>query len=198
MDGSVGPPLSRASRLVSCLSIEVFFGTSLLKMSNSSSPAAVAPLVEMFPQGVAAALLASGVIVSLLAAVIFATLAAHIPIAVITADFCVGLDYGLKHPNATSPIDMLMTCPKQPPGTAAQMAGSMAYFQTTTTNAACFILNTTLWEEISDNTDVSDLLFPNVGNLADSNARAMGGIIVFNDVEGGVKAEIVKMNVKKW
>ena len=71
MDGSVGPPLSRASRLVSCLSIEVFFGTSLLKMSNSSSPAAVAPLVEMFPQGVAAALLASGVIVSLLAAAYF-------------------------------------------------------------------------------------------------------------------------------
>jgi hypothetical protein len=55
--------------------------------------------------------------------------------------------------------------------------------------------NTLLWEEISDNTDVSDLLFPNVGNLSDSDSRAMGGIIVFNDVEGGTKADILLMNV---
>ncbi|MEJ8562147.1 LEPR-XLL domain-containing protein [Yoonia sp. GPGPB17] len=64
-----------------------------------------------------------------------------------------------------------------------------------TTVGAQNLLDTDYWQEISDNTDLSDVLFPDVGNLADSNSKALGGIIILNDVQGGVSATVDSMTV---
>ena len=45
------------------------------------------------------------------------------------------------------------------------------------------------WDRLTGQTDISDI-FPDVGNLAESNSRATGGLIVFNDVRGDVEGFI--------
>ncbi len=54
-----------------------------------------------------------------------------------------------------------------------------------TTNYA----DATLWDKM-DNQDFEDILFPNIGNLTDSNSSAIGGMVVMNDVRGEVEAYI--------
>ena len=49
----------------------------------------------------------------------------------------------------------------------------------------------TRWEKFAGGAaDPTDLLFPNIGNLTDSDARAFGFLVVMNDVRGGVEASI--------
>ena len=50
------------------------------------------------------------------------------------------------------------------------------------------------WMKLSS-TDLESLLFPNIGNLTDSNSRAYGGLVVYNDVRGQVSAYIVDATV---
>ncbi|WP_322892276.1 LEPR-XLL domain-containing protein, partial [Yoonia sp. 72] len=64
-----------------------------------------------------------------------------------------------------------------------------------TTTGALNLLDALYWEEISDDIDLSDALFPDLGNLSDSSSKAMGGIIILNDVQGGVSARIDRMTV---
>jgi Lipase len=48
-----------------------------------------------------------------------------------------------------------------------------------------------LWEKFAGGAaDPTDLLFPNIGNLTDSDARAFGFLVVMNDVRGAVQASI--------
>ena len=54
--------------------------------------------------------------------------------------------------------------------------------------------NTLLWEDVSTDIPITDI-FPNFGNLADSNAYAYGGVIVTNDVRSDATAQIIGVNV---
>ena len=49
--------------------------------------------------------------------------------------------------------------------------------------------DTANWTKLSSS-DLSNLLFPNIGNLTDSNSRAYGGLVVYNDARGQVSAYI--------
>ena len=49
--------------------------------------------------------------------------------------------------------------------------------------------DTANWTRLSTS-DLSNLLFPNIGNLTDSNSRAYGGLVVYNDARGQVSAYI--------
>src|SRR5690606_32996868 len=51
-----------------------------------------------------------------------------------------------------------------------------------------------LWNKL-DNQDFEDILFPNLGNLTDSNSMAMGGMVVMNEVRGEVEAYIESAEV---
>ena len=51
-----------------------------------------------------------------------------------------------------------------------------------------------LWRKLG-NQDFEDLLFPEVGNLTDSNSTAYGGMVVMNDVRGEVEAYISEAEV---
>ncbi|MGC9328427.1 MAG: hypothetical protein ACP5I1_12400, partial [Candidatus Hinthialibacter sp.] len=50
-------------------------------------------------------------------------------------------------------------------------------------------LNSDMWVRITGEPELSDL-FPNFGNLADSNAKAYGGMVVLNDVRGEAESYI--------
>lgn len=81
-------------------------------------------------------------LVILTTVVVWIVIGVHIPVAVSTADFCVGLDYGLKHPNASSPLDALVGCH----GTsgASKMANVTGYFTEAASQVACATLNNTM------------------------------------------------------
>jgi hypothetical protein len=81
-------------------------------------------------------------LVALITVVIWIAVGVHVPVAVATADFCVGLDYGLKHPNASSPLDILVGCHGQEG--AAKMTTTATYFTGATAQVACQTLNQTL------------------------------------------------------
>lgn len=74
--------------------------------------------------------------------ILWVAVGVHVPVSVSTADFCVGLDYGLKHPNASSPLDILVGCHAETG--AKKMADSAKYFEETSAHVACSTLNTTL------------------------------------------------------
>jgi Ca2+-binding RTX toxin-like protein len=50
------------------------------------------------------------------------------------------------------------------------------------------------WERITGNADIADV-FPNVGNLAESNSRATGGMVILNDVRSEVLSYITNADV---
>merc|ERR1711865_493223 len=74
--------------------------------------------------------------------VLWLAVGVHVPVSVGTADFCVGLDNGIRHPNASTPLDMLVGCHGE--AGAQKMADSTKYFQETSTRVACSTLNETL------------------------------------------------------
>ncbi|MBN2326053.1 MAG: LEPR-XLL domain-containing protein, partial [Candidatus Omnitrophica bacterium] len=55
-------------------------------------------------------------------------------------------------------------------------------------------LNSGLWVRITGAPELSDL-FPNFGNLADSNAKAYGGMVVLNDVRGEAESHIYNSDI---
>lgn len=81
-------------------------------------------------------------LVALISGIIWIAVGAHIPVSVATADFCVGLDHGLKFPNASSPLDILVGCHGQQG--ASKMSTTASYFTTATSQVACQTLNHTL------------------------------------------------------
>ncbi|MEW5797300.1 MAG: hypothetical protein AB1772_13220, partial [Candidatus Zixiibacteriota bacterium] len=49
--------------------------------------------------------------------------------------------------------------------------------------------NTNLWQKLTSSNDLADL-YPNIGNLTDSDAKAVGVLFVMNDVRSAVEASI--------
>lgn len=80
--------------------------------------------------------------VSIITIVLWIAIAMHVPVAVATADFCVGMNYGLQHPNASSPLDMLIGCHGE--SGATKMTETSKYFQRTAAHVACDTLNKTM------------------------------------------------------
>lgn len=88
-------------------------------------------------------------LVAIMTAVIWVAVGVHVPVSVATADFCVGLHHGLTHPNASSPLDILVGCHGETGAT--KMVESAKYFEHTAVHVACETLNKTMCaaEEIS-------------------------------------------------
>merc|ERR1711939_913090 len=81
-------------------------------------------------------------LVAVITCVVWIAVGIHVPVAVSTADLCVGLDYGLKHPNASSPLDILVGCHGE--AGAGKMADASTYFVEAASTAACQTLENTL------------------------------------------------------
>jgi hypothetical protein len=81
--------------------------------------------------------------VFLITIIIWAAVGVHVPVSVATADFCVNLDYALKHPNASAgALDVLLKCGGKKG--AAKMGDAAASFINTAYDKACTNLNGTL------------------------------------------------------
>jgi hypothetical protein len=80
--------------------------------------------------------------VAIMTVVLFLAIGIHVPVAVSTADFCVGLNYGLSHPNASSPLDVLVGCHGETGAT--KLAQTSKYFEQASAGVACSTLNHTM------------------------------------------------------
>jgi len=78
----------------------------------------------------------------LLTALLWLIIGIHVPVAITTADFCYGLDQGLKYPNQSSPLDMLVGCHGEMG--AQQMAHTTQYFTQASSAVACTTFNKTM------------------------------------------------------
>jgi len=78
----------------------------------------------------------------IMTAALWVAVGMHVPVSVATADFCVALNHGLAHPNASSPLDMLVGCHGETGAT--KMVESAKYFEHTAVHVACETLNKTM------------------------------------------------------
>lgn len=89
-------------------------------------------------------------LVVLICILCWAVIGVHLPVAVATADFCVDLDYALKHPNASmGAIDMVLKCGGK--GGAANILATGDKFISQSYTKACTELTTKLCKTASFN-----------------------------------------------
>jgi len=75
--------------------------------------------------------------------IVWIAIGIHVPVSVAVADFCVNMDYALKHPNASAgALDMLLKCGGKA-GTA-KMSGAANSFISKAYDSACKNLNSSL------------------------------------------------------